>query len=314
MHNVYNKNFQSIGNTPLVKLSYFSSDSNNNIFGKIEARNPAFSLKDRVAYSMITDALKEGKLKEGMEIIEPTSGNTGIALAMIGTGFSFIVNIVMPESMSEERKKIIQAFGAKLILTEASKGMRGAIEKTKELMSTNPEKYFMPDQFSNQSNPKIHMATTGPEIYRDLSGNVDVFVAGVGTGGTITGVSRFFKKNCGKQIISIAIEPERNPAITCKLENKPFSPSTHLIQGIGAGFIPENLDLTLIDRAVTVGDEEALEYAKLLIKEEGIFAGISSGAAIAGAIKFIKKEKCENKNIVIVLPDTAERYLTTKLF
>lgn len=315
MINSFNKNYQSIGNTPLVHLSSFSNDTNgNNFFAKIESRNPAFSIKDRIAYAMVVDALKSGALKENMEIIEPTSGNTGIALSMVGACLNFKVNIVMPETMSNERKKLITAYGANLILTEGSKGMKGAIEKAKALMKDNPDKYYMPDQFSNPSNPKIHETTTGPEISYALDGKVDIIVAGVGTGGTITGLARYFKKICNKEITVIAVEPEKSPTITNKLNNIPFTPSPHSIQGIGAGFIPATLDLSLVDKVITVSDEEALDYARLLLKKEGILVGISSGAAMAGAIKYLKNINIKNRNIVVILPDTGERYLSTSLF
>jgi cysteine synthase A len=315
MINSFNKNYQSIGNTPLVQISSFSNERNgNNLFAKVESRNPTFSIKDRIAYAMVVDALKSGALKENMEIIEPTSGNTGIALSMVGACLNFRVNIVMPETMSNERKKLIAAFGANLILTEGSKGMKGAIEKAEALIRENPGKYYMPDQFSNPSNPKIHEVTTGPEISHALDGKVDIIVAGVGTGGTITGISKYFKKICNKEIEAIAVEPEKSPAITNKLNNLPFIPSPHTIQGIGAGFIPATLDLSLVDEVITVSDEEALNYTRLLLKKEGISAGISSGAAIAGAIKYLNKINEQNKNVVVILPDTGERYLSTSLF
>lgn len=315
MLNIFNKNYQSIGNTPLVQLlGLFDKINNNNLYAKIEARNPAFSVKDRIAYSMLIDALKAGELRENMEIIEPTSGNTGIALSMVGASLNFTVNIVMPETMSIERRKLISAFGAKLILTEGKKGMKGSIEKAQSLINENPGKYYMPDQFSNPSNPKIHELTTGPEIFHALEGQVDIIVAGVGTGGTITGISKYFKKRCNRNIKAVAVEPEKSPAITCKLNSKPYTPAPHAIQGIGAGFIPATLDLSLIDEVITVSDDEAFDCSKLLLKNEGILAGISSGAAVAGALKYIKKYELKNKNVVIILPDTGERYLSTSLF
>jgi cysteine synthase A len=315
MYNSYNKNYQSIGNTPLVRLlSFYDNSRSNNLFAKIESRNPAFSVKDRVAYSMLTDALKTGELKEKMEIIEPTSGNTGIALAMMGACLNYIVNIVMPETMSVERRKLIASFGANLILTDGKKGMKGAIDEANRLINENPGKYFMPDQFNNPSNPKIHENTTGPEIYHALEGNIDVIVAGVGTGGTITGISKYLKKICSKSILTVAVEPEKSPAISSKLHNKPYAPAPHAIQGIGAGFVPSLLDLSLLDEVITVSDEESVSTAKLLLKREGILAGISSGAAVAGALKYIEKYQIENKNVVVILPDTGERYLSTSLF
>ncbi|MDY6820235.1 MAG: cysteine synthase A [Deferribacterota bacterium] len=314
MAKTYNKYYQSIGNTPLIYLRSFSNIIDNNLYAKVESRNPSFSVKDRIAYGMITDALKTSKLRDDMEVVEPTSGNTGIALAMVGASLNIKVNIIMPKSMSDERKKIIKAFGANLILTEPDKGMKGAIEKAETLTKESPNKFYMPDQFSNPSNPKIHEITTGPEIESALNGNIDLIFVGVGTGGTISGIASYLKKIRKKPVEIIAIEPVKSPAITCSLNSKTFTAKPHTIQGIGAGFIPKTLNLSLIDDVVTVSDEDALNYTKDLIKKEGIFAGISSGAALNGALKYLKKNNIKSKNAVIILPDTGERYLSTPKF
>ena len=314
MRNVYEMNFQSIGNTPLVKLNNLGKGLKNTIYAKVEGRNPAFSIKDRLAYGLISDAIENEHLREGMSIIEPTSGNTGIALAMIGKTLGFNVILTMPETMSVERRAMMKMLGADIILTEGSKGMKGAIDKAQELKENEPDKYFIPGQFDNPANPKIHEATTGPEIFRDLNGDVDIFVAGVGTGGTITGTTKFLKSVLPHPLISVAVEPANSPAIQKALDNEDFTPSPHKIQGIGAGFIPKVLDLSLIDRVEAVSDDEAIEFAKRLFKEEGIIAGISSGAAVAAAFKLANSEEFENNNIVVILPDTGERYLSTDLF
>ncbi|MGC8822466.1 MAG: cysteine synthase A, partial [Desulfurella sp.] len=279
------------------------------LFVKLETKNATFSVKDRAAYFMIKDALDSGKLKPGMEIIEPTSGNTGIALSFLGKLFGFKVNIVMPESMSKERIKLMELFGANVILTSAHLGMKGSIEKANEILKTS-NKFFMPDQFNNPSNPKAHELTTGPEIFNALDGKVDVFVSGVGTGGTITGVSKFLKKT-KKDSICVAVEPENSPAISSRLKNIDFKPKPHAIQGIGAGFVPKNLDLSLIDKIELVKDEEAIEYAIYLSKKEGILAGISSGANFAVAYRLANKSEYKDKNIVFMVCDSAERYLST---
>ena len=296
----------TIGKTPLVELGL---KTNARLFAKLETKNATFSVKDRAAYFMIKDAIDNGKLKPGMEIIEPTSGNTGIALSFLGKVFGFNVNIVMPESMSKERIKLMELFGANVILTRANLGMKGSIEKANEILKTS-NKFFMPDQFNNPSNPKAHELTTGPEIFDALDGKVDVFVSGVGTGGTITGVSRFLKKT-KKDCICVAVEPENSPAISSFLKNIDFKPKPHTIQGIGAGFVPKNLDLSLIDKIELVKDEEAIEYAIYLSKKEGILAGISSGANFAVAYKLANKSEYKDKNIVFMVCDSAERYLST---
>ncbi|MBC7196106.1 MAG: cysteine synthase A [Deferribacterales bacterium] len=314
MRNLYNKMYQTVGNTPLVRLEKVSKELGVNLFAKLESRNPGFSVKDRIAYGMLNDAISTGKLKDGMRIIEPTSGNTGIALAMMGASLGFKVTLVMPESMSIERRAMMKYYGADFILTPAEKGMKGAIDKATEVLKETPEKYFMPQQFENPANPKIHEATTGPEIFRDLQGNVDFFVAGVGTGGTISGTSRYLKSVSFKSVTSVAVEPAKSPAITKYLSKEDFTPAPHKIQGIGAGFIPKNLDLNVVDHILTIDDEEAIEAAKELAFTEGIAAGISSGANFEAAKKVAKNLAKQNDNIVFIVCDTGERYLSTDLF
>lgn len=306
--------YQTVGNTPIVRLEKISNQSGVNIFAKLESRNPGFSVKDRIAYGMLNDAIATGKLKDGMRIIEPTSGNTGIALAMMGASLGFKVTLVMPESMSIERRAMMKYYGADFILTPAEKGMKGAIDKAAEVLNENPKEYFMPQQFDNPANPKIHEATTGPEIFRDLQGEVDFFVAGVGTGGTITGTSRYLKKVSFKSVTSVAVEPAKSPAITKYLNKEDFTPSPHKIQGIGAGFIPKNLDLNVIDHVYTIEDEAAIEAAKELAFTEGIAAGISSGANFEAAKMVAKNLAKQGDNIVFIVCDTGERYLSTDLF
>jgi cysteine synthase A len=314
MKNLFEANYRSIGNTPLVRLSNIDKGLKNNIYAKIESRNPAYSIKDRLAYGLIFDAIENEKLKEGMSIIEPTSGNTGIALAMIGKRLGFNVILSMPENMSIERQSLMKMLGAEIILTDASLGMKGAIDKAKELQLNNPNEYFIPNQFENPANPKIHEATTGPEIFKDLQADVDIFIAGVGTGGTITGTTKFLKRVLPHPLISIAVEPENSPALQSYVDNKEFSPASHKIQGIGAGFVPKIMDLDIIDKIESVSDEESIEFAKKLFSDEGIIAGISSGAALAVAYRIASSEEFENNNIVIILPDSGERYLSTDLF
>lgn len=314
MKNIFEQNFRTIGNTPLVELTTIGKGLKNSIYAKIEGRNPAFSVKDRLAYSLIFDAIETGKLKKGMSIVEPTSGNTGIALAMIGKSMGFDVVLTMPESMSIERRALMTMLGADIMLTEAAKGMKGAIDKADELLADDSDKYFLPGQFTNSANPRIHEATTGPEIYRDLEGDVDIFVAGVGTGGTITGTTRFLKRVLTHELISVAVEPAASPVMQRTLDNETYTPAPHKIQGIGAGFIPQTMDMSVIDRVAAVGDDESIAYARRLFKEEGIIAGISSGAAVAAAYKLASSDEFENNNIVVILPDTGERYLSTDLF
>lgn len=303
----------TIGNTPLVRLRRVVGGGAL-VLGKVEARNPSFSVKCRIGASMIWDAEERGVLKPGMEIIEPTSGNTGIALAFVGAARGYRVTLTMPESMSLERRRILQALGASLILTDAAKGMPGAIEKAEELVRSDPQRYFMPQQFRNPANPAIHEKTTGPEIWEGTDGRIDVLVAGIGTGGTISGVSRFIKKTKGKNILSVGVEPAKSPVITRHLAGEDPAPGPHMIQGIGAGFIPQVLDLGLVDRVETVEDEEAMEYARRLAREEGILSGISSGAAVAVADRLARLPEFRDKWMVVILPDSGERYLSTILY
>ncbi len=312
MTQIFQDNSQSIGNTPLVKLNRLAGG--HNIFVKMESRNPANSVKCRIGASMIWDAEASGKLKKGVELIEPTSGNTGIALAFVAASKGIPLTLTMPASMSLERRKVLKALGAKLILTEPAKGMPGAIAKAKELVETDPERYLLLQQFENPANPRIHEETTGPEIWNALEGKVDVFVAGVGTGGTITGVSRYLKKIQGKKITSVAVEPEASPIISQTIAGEEVKPAPHKIQGIGAGFIPGNLDLTLVDQVEQVSNEDAIAMAHKLMRQEGILAGISGGAAVAAAIRVAEQPANLGKNIVVILPDSGERYLSTPLF
>ncbi|RKY01387.1 MAG: cysteine synthase A [Spirochaetes bacterium] len=304
----------SIGRTPLVRLNKIVDGGKALILAKIEGRNPSYSVKCRIGASMIWDAEKRGVLKKGKVIIEPTSGNTGIALASVSAARGYDLILTMPDTMSIERQKILRAFGAKLILTDGALGMRGAVEKAEEMYNSDPEKYVLLQQFKNPANPRIHEETTGPEIWNDTEGKVDVIVAGVGTGGTLTGISRYIKNKMGKKIISVAVEPEDSPVITQKLSGEEIRPGSHKIQGIGAGFIPETLDLSLVDIVETVSNEEAMEFARRLAREEGILSGISSGAAAAVATRLGKRSEFEGKTIVVILPDSGERYLSTPLF
>ncbi len=311
MSKIYEDNSLTIGNTPLVRLNKVSKGK---VLAKIEARNPSFSVKCRIGANMIWEAEKQGQLKPGVELVEPTSGNTGIALAFVAAARGYKLTLTMPESMSLERRKLLKALGANLELTEAAKGMKGAIAKAEEIVASNPEKYLLLQQFNNPANPEIHEKTTGPEIWEATDGEVDVFVAGVGTGGTITGTSRFIKGEKGKNIISVAVEPAESPVITQALAGEEIQPAPHKIQGIGAGFIPGNLDLELLDRVETVTSEEAIEMARRLMEEEGILAGISSGAAVVAANRLAELPEFEGKTIVTVLPSSGERYLSTALF
>ena len=306
-------NSLSIGNTPLVKLNRLVNGKAN-VYAKIEGRNPAYSVKCRIGANMIWEAEKQGKLKPGMEIIEPTSGNTGIALAFVGASRGYKVTLAMPESMSIERRKVLKAFGANLILTEAAKGMPGAIRTAQELVANHPEKYFMPQQFENPANPAIHRRTTGPEIDEALDGKIDVLVSGVGTGGTITGVSRYFKLDKKQALLSVAVEPADSPVITQTRAGEEIKPGPHKIQGIGAGFIPKTLDLDIVDRVETVTNDEAFETARQLALQEGMLSGISCGAATAVALRLAEEPAFEGKNIVVILPDAGERYFSTPLF
>jgi cysteine synthase A len=313
MAQVYEDNSLSIGNTPLVRLNRVCG-SNATVYAKIEGRNPAYSVKCRIGASMIWDAEKRGALKPGMEIVEPTSGNTGIALAFVAAARGYPLTLTMPASMSLERRKVLKALGATLVLTEPAKGMKGAIDKAEEIRAGAPEKFFLPQQFENPANPDIHEKTTGPEIWRDTGGAIDIFVAGVGTGGTLTGVSRHIKKTQGKAIRSIAVEPTASPLISQTLKGEALTPAGHKIQGIGANFVPKNLDLSLVDAVETVSNEDAIEFARRLMREEGILAGISCGAAACAAARVAARPENKGKVIVVVLPDSAERYLSTPLF
>ena len=309
--NIFDDISQSIGNTPLVKLNKLTDA---NVFVKIESRNPANSVKCRIGANMIWQAEKDGKLKPGMEIVEPTSGNTGIALAFVGAARGYKVTLTMPETMSIERRKVMKALGANIVLTEGPKGMRGAVERAQELLNEDPESRIMLQQFSNPANPAIHEQTTGPEIWNDTDGQVDVIVAGVGTGGTITGISRYIKQTQGKAITSVAVEPAASPIITQTRAGEDITPAPHKIQGIGANFIPDNLDIELIDQVETVSNEEAVATAQQLMAEEGILAGISGGAAVTAALRVAQQDEHKGKNIVVILPDSGERYLTSILF
>ncbi|EGR0658171.1 cysteine synthase A [Vibrio cholerae] len=311
MSKIYEDNSLTIGNTPLVRLNKVS---NGKVLAKIEARNPSFSVKCRIGANMIWEAEKQGKLKSGVELVEPTSGNTGVALAFVAAARGYKLTLTMPESMSLERRKLLKALGANLELTEAAKGMKGAIAKAEEIVASNPEKYLLLQQFNNPANPQIHEKTTGPEIWDATDGQIDVFVAGVGTGGTLTGTSRYIKGTQGKAILSVAVEPAESPVITQALAGEEIKPAPHKIQGIGAGFIPGNLDLSLIDRVERVTSDEAIEMARRLMEEEGILAGISSGAAVAAANRIAQLPEFEGKTIVTVLPSSGERYLSTALF
>jgi cysteine synthase len=311
---IYTDNSLSIGRTPLVRLNRVVDGAGATVLAKIEGRNPAYSVKCRIGASMIWDAEKRGILKPGKEIIEPTSGNTGIALAFVAAARGYPVTLTMPETMSIERRKVLKIFGANLILTEGAKGMNGAISTAERMLAEDPDRYVLLQQFQNPANPEIHFRTTGPEIWEDTEGGIDVLVSGVGTGGTITGVSRYIKHEKKKQIISIAVEPVHSPVITQTLEKEAVKPGPHKIQGIGAGFIPGNLDLSIIDRVLQVTNEESLEMARRLAKEEGILSGISCGAAAAAAVRIAKEPEMRGKTIVTVLPDAGERYLSSVLF
>jgi cysteine synthase A len=306
-------NSLSIGGTPLVRLNRIADGAPATILAKIEGRNPAYSVKDRIGAAMVNDAEKRGLLGPGKEIIEPTSGNTGIALAFVAAARGIPLTLTMPETMSVERRKLLVAYGAKLILTEGAKGMSGAIAKAKEIADSDP-KYVLLQQFENPANVAIHETTTGPEIWNDTDGNVDIFVSGVGTGGTITGVSRYFKKIRGKKIQSVAVEPAASPVLTQKRAGQPLQPAPHKIQGIGAGFVPGILDMDLVDTIETVSNEDAVLYARRLNHEEGILSGISCGAAVAVAARLAKKPENKGKTIVVILPDSGERYLSSILF
>ncbi|UAW99766.1 cysteine synthase A [Halopseudomonas nanhaiensis] len=313
MTRIFADNSQSIGNTPLVRINRLAPKGVT-ILAKIEGRNPAYSVKCRIGAGMVWDAESTGKLKPGMTIVEPTSGNTGIGLAFVAASRGYKLILTMPASMSLERRKVLKALGAELVLTEPAKGMKGAIEKAREIAESDTSHYLLLQQFENPSNPAIHEKTTGPEIWNDTDGAIDVLVAGVGTGGTITGVSRYIKKTQGKQILSVAVEPVGSPVITQTMAGEEVKPSPHKIQGIGAGFVPGNLDLDMVDRVEQVTDDESKDMALRLMREEGILCGISCGAAMAAAVRLAQDPSMQNKTIVVVLPDSGERYLSTMLF
>jgi cysteine synthase A len=310
----YPDNSQSIGNTPLVRLNRITDGAPVTLLAKIEGRNPAYSVKCRIGAAMIKDAEKRGLLGAGKEIIEPTSGNTGIALAFVAAAKGIPLTLTMPDTMSIERRKLLAAYGAKLVLTEGAKGMKGAIAKAEEIAASDPDRYLLLQQFKNPANPQIHFETTGPEIWADTDGAIDILVAGVGTGGTITGVSRFVKQAQNKAITSIAVEPESSPVLSQHRAGLEIQPAPHKIQGIGAGFVPDVLDLSLIDEIEQVSNDDAIEYARRLAREEGILAGISCGAAVAAAVRVAKRPENSGKTIVVILPDSGERYLSSALF
>lgn len=310
----YQDNSFSIGRTPLVRLKRVVEGAKATVLAKVEGRNPAFSVKDRIGASMVWDAEERGVLKPGMEIVEPTSGNTGIALAFVGAARGYPVTLMMPDTMSLERRKVLKALGANLVLTDGSKGMSIAIAKAEELVASDPKRFFLPQQFTNPANPRIHFETTGPEIWEDSDGGVDVLVSGVGTGGTITGISRYIKQNKKRPLISIAVEPANSPVIAQTLRHATPTPGPHSIQGLGAGFIPKNLDLSIVDRVEAVTSEEAIEMSRRLSREEGILSGISCGAAVAAAARVAREPEMEGKMIVVILPDAGERYLSSPLF
>jgi len=307
-------NSLSIGNTPLVRLNRIADGAPATILAKVEGRNPAYSVKCRIGAAMIWDAEKRGLLGPGKELVEPTSGNTGIALAFVAAARGIPLTLTMPDSMSIERRKLLLSFGAKLVLTEGARGMNGAVAKAEEIAASDPDRYVLLQQFNNPANPAIHEATTGPEIWNATDGAVDIFIAGVGTGGTVTGVSRFLKKKRGDAVRTVAVEPAGSPILTQTRAGEPIKPGPHKIQGIGAGFVPKVLDLSLIDDIETVSNEDAITYARRLAREEGLLSGISCGAAVAVAVRLAKKPENAGKTIVVLLPDSGERYLSSVLF
>lgn len=313
MSRIYADNAQAIGNTPLIRINRLGPQGVT-ILAKNEGRNPGYSVKCRIGANMIWDAEQSGRLQPGMTIVEPTSGNTGIGLAFVAAAKGYKLILTMPASMSLERRKVLKALGAELVLTEPAKGMKGAIDKANEIAAGNPQQFLLLQQFENPANPAIHEQTTGPEIWNDTDGAIDVLVAGVGTGGTITGISRYIKKTMGKPILSVAVEPAGSPVISQTIAGQEVKPAPHKIQGIGAGFVPKNLDLSIVDRVETVGDDEAKEMALRLMREEGILCGISCGAAMAAAVRIAAEPAMQGKTIVVILPDSGERYLSTMLF
>ena len=314
MSKFFEDNSRSIGGTPLVRLNHITKGAGATVLAKVEARNPAYSVKCRIGANMIWDAEERGILKPGVEIVEPTSGNTGIALAYVAAARGYRLTLTMPETMSVERRRVLAALGANLILTPGVEGMKGAISKAEELAASDPARWFLPQQFKNPANPAIHERTTGPEIWNDTDGGIDVLVAGVGTGGTISGISRYIKHTMGKQILSVAVEPKESPVITQKLAGEELRPGPHKIQGIGPGFIPDTLDLSIVDRVEQVAGDDAIDFAKRLAREEGLLVGISCGAAVAAATRLAFDPAFAGKTIVVILPDGAERYMSTALF
>jgi cysteine synthase A len=313
MSNVFADNSLSIGRTPLVKLNRVTDGAGATVLAKIEGRNPAYSVKDRIGAALVSDAEKRGLLGAGKEIVEPTSGNTGIALAFVAAARGIPLTLTMPDTMSVERRKLLVAYGAKLVLTEGAKGMKGAIAKAEEIAASDP-KYVLLQQFKNPANPAIHEATTGPEIWNDTDGKIDILVSGVGTGGTITGISRYIKNTKGKAITSVAVEPIASPVLTQARAGEEIKPGPHKIQGIGAGFVPDVLDLSLVDAVEQVSNEDAVIFARRLAREEGILSGISCGAAVAVAVRLAQRPENAGKTIVVILPDSGERYLSSILF
>ena len=311
---IFQDNSLSIGNTPLIRLNRVTAGAGAIVLAKIEGRNPAYSVKCRIGASMVWDAEKRGVLKAGKELIEPTSGNTGIALAFVAAARGYAITLTMPETMSIERRKVLKAFGANLVLTEGSLGMKGAIARAEQIAAGDPHRYVLLQQFTNPANPAIHEQTTGPEIWNDTEGKIDILVSGVGTGGTITGISRYIKGTKGKAILSVAVEPVSSPVITQTLNGEAVKPGPHKIQGIGAGFVPDTLDINMVDRVEQVTNEESIEMARRLAREEGILCGISCGAAAAAAIRLAKDPANAGKTIVVILPDSGERYLTSVLY
>jgi len=314
MARLFDDNSLSIGQTPLVRVRRILPKTRAIVLAKIEGRNPSYSVKCRIGAAMVWDAEGRGVLKPGKELIEPTSGNTGIALAFVAAVRGYPLTLTMPDTMSLERRKILKGFGAKVVLTEGAKGMRGALERANEIQRSDPERYVLLQQFENPANPRIHETTTGPEIWEETNGAIDVLISGVGTGGTITGVSRYIKHQQGKAMLSVAVEPTTSPVITQRLRGEPLTPGPHKIQGIGAGFIPGTLDLSLVDRVEQVTNEESIDYARRLMREEGILAGISSGAAAAVAARLAGRAEYDGKTLVVILPDSGERYLSSVLF
>ncbi len=314
MSNWFEDNSKSIGRTPLVRLNRISDGAPATILAKIEGRNPAYSVKCRIGAAMVADADRRGMLGAGKQLVEPTSGNTGIALAFVAAARGIPLTLTMPETMSIERRKLLVAYGAKLVLTEGAKGMNGAIAKAEEIAASDPDKYVLLQQFKNPANPAIHEQTTGPEIWNDTDGKIDILVSGVGTGGTITGISRYIKNTMGRAITSVAVEPSASPILTQSRAGEPLKPGPHKIQGIGAGFVPDTLDMSLVDQVEQVSNEDAVLYARRLAREEGLLSGISCGAAVAVAVRLAHRPENAGKTIVVILPDSGERYLSSILF